>query len=555
MLIFCSGRDVRFRELCRDHDLVLLGRVDDVEDGRVLVDGANLPSNMARIEANVQIQKHFINGYIIGSNDPELQSLPPLEQEPQIEIPPCEMEPLHSLDLAAHNVKTVVVSAGYAIELDKIVNLPDLFDDRGYPNQTRGCAHGYPGLYFLGLHWMHKWKSAILLGCAEDSKHVCDQISVRCQQIRSLARPAPQIQSPSSLVRVNSTSNQLVCQSPGKQSTGTAVLGYLPDQQTTKQAAEGEWTTYFDLLEDSDAILIRSASEQDRSTKQPLTYSQLRQFILKFDLSAFGVTQGDRVCLVAPNGPESAVSFLTFSLFCTYAPLNHKLTEREYEFEFGDLPAKVVIVMDGVNNDIVLQVASRHGLPVLLLTPAKEHVGIFSLSWYSETKLEALVGGPQWPTREDIALVLHTSGTTKKPKIVPLTHRNICSGGMCIASTLQLAPSDVCLNIMPLFHIHGIAVNVLVTALSGASVVCSPGMITPDQFFKWLVQDPRPTWYSAVPTMHQLVLGYAEGYHKQHGKPPPHSLGFIRNCSAALLPTVSARMESLLGVQIVPTCK
>ena len=150
--------------------------------------------------------------------------------------------------------------------------------------------------------------------------------------------------------------------------------------------------------------------------------------------------------------------------------------------------------------------------------------------------------------------MLHTSGTTKKPKIVPLTNGNISSGALCIASTLQLRAADICLNIMPLFHIHGLIVNILASAVSGASVVCTRGMLQGEQFLGWLQEGPeQPTWYSAVPTMHQIILGAAEAHCTAHGQAPPHSLVFIRNCSAALLPVVSQRIEQVLGVQVVPT--
>src|SRR2546423_402084 len=105
---------------------------------------------------------------------------------------------------------------------------------------------------------------------------------------------------------------------------------------------------------------------------------------------------------------------------------------------------------------------------------------------------------------DDVALVLHTSGSTSRPKIVPLLHRNVTASARNIMTALQLTPDDVCLNIMPLFHIHGLMAAVLSSLAAGAQVHCSPGF-NALRFFHWL-HEVRPTWYTAVPTMHQAIL-------------------------------------------------
>lgn len=182
---------------------------------------------------------------------------------------------------------------------------------------------------------------------------------------------------------------------------------------------------------------------------------------------------------------------------------------------------------------------------------------MFDLRWHASTprKLAPLATGApanRPAKREDIALVLHTSGTTRKPKIVPLTHANVCVGAQCIASTLQLDHGDVCLNIMPLFHIHGQVINVLASLVSGAAVLATPGFgFGVDSVFEWLAMEDAPerapTWYSAVPTMHMAIL--------EHGrqlapKTIRHRLRLIRNCSAALVPTVGRGLETVFGVQV-----
>ena len=103
--------------------------------------------------------------------------------------------------------------------------------------------------------------------------------------------------------------------------------------------------------------------------------------------------------------------------------------------------------------------------------------------------------------------MLHTSGTTSRPKIVPLSQRNVTASAYNIADSLALTPDDVCLNIMPLFHIHGLIAAVLASIAAGASVCCTPGF-NAFSFFAWF-DEVRPTWYTAVPTMHQALLPLA----------------------------------------------
>ena len=199
---------------------------------------------------------------------------------------------------------------------------------------------------------------------------------------------------------------------------------------------EAAWNTYLDLIpsETDDAALHGIGGPCRGGT--PLTYRRLRSFVqTELDLNAYGLGQGDRVCCVLPNGPESAVAFLSMSLQATYAPLNMHLKESEFEFEFIDLPAAAVVIMHGDVSHGAVTVAKRLGLPVLAMVALRDSgvgapVGLFRLEWLHNPKAPLPKHDPRArrAMREDVALVLHTSGTTNKPKIVPLTHRNIASG-------------------------------------------------------------------------------------------------------------------------------
>jgi len=147
---------------------------------------------------------------------------------------------------------------------------------------------------------------------------------------------------------------------------------------------------------------------------------------------------------------------------------------------------------------------------------------------------------------EDIALVLHTSGTTSRPKMVPLSHQNLCASAGHIGQALALGPSDRCLNIMPLFHIHGLVAAVLASLAAGASVVATPGFDAP-RFFDWVAAF-QPAWYTAVPTMHRAILGRAGESRQALDRA---RLRFIRSCSSPLSPTVMAELEALFGVPVI----
>src|SRR5262249_14082830 len=170
--------------------------------------------------------------------------------------------------------------------------------------------------------------------------------------------------------------------------------------------------------------------------------------------------------------------------------------------------------------------------------------GDFSLE--ATQRICAEDGPPGLAEPDDIALVLHTSGTTFRPNIVPLSQRNIAASARHIVATLQLSPADRCLNIMPLFHIHGLMAAVSASLTAGGSVFCTPGF-NALRFFSW-VNEVKPTWYTAVPTMHQAILGRARANRDLIGK---IQLRFLRSASATLLPQVMEQLEHVFRAPVI----
>ena len=276
-----------------------------------------------------------------------------------------------------------------------------------------------------------------------------------------------------------------------------------------------------------------------------LTFDGLRALSdsVAADLHRSGVGRGDRVAIVLPNGPEMATAFITIAQTAVTAPLNPAYREDEFAFSLEDFGAKVLVVEDGYDGP-ALAAARRFGLDVLRLQVAPgAPAGLFSLSGAEGGKRAADTSAPG---PEDTALILHTSGTTSRPKIVPLQQVNIAASADNIRASLALDPSSRCLNVMPLFHIHGLVAAVAASLSAGASVWCAPGFDAL-RFFGWM-QEARPNWYTAVPTMHQAILARAE---RNREIAAGAGLRLVRSSSASLPAQVMARLAETFHAPVI----
>ena len=272
----------------------------------------------------------------------------------------------------------------------------------------------------------------------------------------------------------------------------------------------------------------------------PLSYSGLRVHCKKIgrQLASQGLINKSRVAIVMPNGPEMATAFLAVASHMSAAPLNPSYKESEYEFYLEDLKPALVIVTENSENP-VKRAAERLSIPVVEAKVIEgSPAGVFEL-FESEENVS--------PSTVDMeALVLHTSGTTSRPKVVPLLQRNIAASVQNIASSIELISADHCLNIMPLFHIHGL-IAVLTTSLSkGASVCCLPGFSALS--FLDIAAEEKISWFSGVPTMHQALLLRAK---RNVQKCKDLKLRLIRSSSASLPPAVFEELNEIFACPIV----
>ena len=276
--------------------------------------------------------------------------------------------------------------------------------------------------------------------------------------------------------------------------------------------------------------------------RDALTFGRLRALAgsVKTALRHAGIARNDRVGIVLPNGPHMATSFLTVAASAAAAPLNPDYKSEEFEFYLSDLRAKALLVQDDVES-AAIDAAKKLSISVLRLKARSDGpAGYFDLPTEKE-------GTPSsFAEPDDTALVMHTSGTTSRPKIVPLSQINVCASARNIAASLHLTSEDRCLNIMPLFHIHGLMASVLASLAAGANVCCTSGFDAM-HMFRWF-DEVRPTWYTAVPAMHQVISQRAE---KHRDIIANMDLKFVRSSSSSLPSKVMSDLEATFGCPVI----
>ena len=270
-----------------------------------------------------------------------------------------------------------------------------------------------------------------------------------------------------------------------------------------------------------------------------LTYGDVRKQVLAIAemLAAAGVHRGDRICLALPNGIPNILAFLAASVAGTAAPLNPAYKEDEFKFYLEDTNARVLLLPPDGTDEARKAAADR----VPILTVEMDAAGTVTLRGVTGASPVAL------PDVEDVALILHTSGSTGRPKRVPLSHANLTISTGTVARSYALSSNDVSLCVMPLFHVHGLVASTLATLATGGTVVV-PTQFNPLSFWR-IARDHKVTWYSAVPTIHQLLLARVE-----KGGPKPagaENLRFIRSCGASLPPQVMHDLEEAFGAPVL----
>jgi acyl-CoA synthetase (AMP-forming)/AMP-acid ligase II len=313
------------------------------------------------------------------------------------------------------------------------------------------------------------------------------------------------------------------------------------DQPASRQEVSVPFSSLYDLLE-GHAQRFAEASAILAPDCAPLSYRRLFRHVDDIGrvLRAKGIGRDDRLAVLMPNGPELAVAIVAVAANTACASINPAYSAEELDRYFADLKPRALVVTAKVDSP-ARRVAQARDLPVLDLTPTGEAAGLFTLAGPAAGEPSSDPVGPG-----TIALFLFTSGTTSRPKIVPLTHANICTSAFSAVAALQLSEADRCLNVLPLFHGHGLIATIMTSLAAGGGVVCTPGCDV-NRFFGWL-REFAATWYSAVPTMHQAILAQARLNPDQVAG---IRLRLIRSASAPLPPRVFAELERTFDTSVI----
>ena len=297
------------------------------------------------------------------------------------------------------------------------------------------------------------------------------------------------------------------------------------------------------------SLLLRGAGDAAAISApegKPLSYQGLREMATRTveRLNGLGIGRGDRVAVVLNNGPEMAAAFVSIAAGAAIAPLNPGYRTDEFDFYLGDLTPKALVIEAGLDSPS-RAVAARLGVPIVEVHADRPSgAGSFRLEPLAPMPGRASSPGPG--ASDDVALLLHTSGTTSRPKLVPLLQRNLVASAGHIGRVLALSPADCCLNIMPLFHIHGLIAGVLASLGAGAQVCCTPGF-NALRFFHWL-DEVRPSWWTGVPAMHRAILERAPRHPESLKR---LRLRLIRSSSASLRPALMTRIEETFNVPVI----
>ena len=285
-------------------------------------------------------------------------------------------------------------------------------------------------------------------------------------------------------------------------------------------------------------VFIQSPDETDTTYGELTNYMADTHAKLKF----LKINKEDKVAIVLGNGSAMACTFIAIAANYTSCPLNPSYTKEEFKFYYDDLKVKAVIIEE--NKSIEAREAAKElDIRIINLKSKTKSRSIeLDIKTDIKNKDKYLIESDQ----DDVAMILHTSGTTSRPKMVPLSQKNLLASASNISNTLNLSEEDKCLNIMPMFHIHGLIAAILAPIYKSGTII-TPSGFDALKFFRW-IDEFKPTWYTAVPTMHQAILTRAP---RNIDIIKNNQLKFIRSSSASLPSTVMKTLEKTFNTCVI----
>lgn len=279
---------------------------------------------------------------------------------------------------------------------------------------------------------------------------------------------------------------------------------------------------------------------------QPLTYRDLRQQIADVvkTLNMRGFSRNDRIAVIMSAGPETAVTMISVMAGFTCIALNPQFQTQEFEHYFSDLGVKAIIVQNG-DETTATSVAQSRDIPVIEIIPAAGKAGRFKLE--PTFGLDTLdIKEAEFALSTDTSHIFLTSGTTSRPKIVPVSQKQSFFSRLVQIKPFSITSSDRCLHIVPYYHGLGIGLPLLGIFLAGGTVICTKDFIPSD--FLHLLITCRPTYYVAVPALHMGILREIKKTDPRELK--NNSLRLILSSSTMMPDNICYELEKLLGAPV-----
>ncbi|KAL7933582.1 hypothetical protein V8C35DRAFT_59088 [Trichoderma chlorosporum] len=311
----------------------------------------------------------------------------------------------------------------------------------------------------------------------------------------------------------------------------------------TSELVKKSYESFSSFVVSSSQPALRSSTPGEH-----ITYEGLRKFVDSFYLPASKPTQKPVVAIALPNGPLLAATCIAVTSYYTSAPINPAAGAEQFRADVQQAGAQFILTTSDDCSRLGLTdpwVAAA-GIEVFLMKWDKND--LIDIQDLDGVTLQPPKQKPNHNRADDFGLILFTSGTSGSKKVVPLTIHSIISGIGFVVDSWGLAAPDICLNMMPLYHVGGLVRNVFAPIFSGGSTVCCSAF-DPNLFWD-VIQEVPVTWYYASPSMHALILAAAS---ERQAALQQSRIRLTCNAAGGLLPSLACRLRDTFKCTILPS--
>lgn len=329
---------------------------------------------------------------------------------------------------------------------------------------------------------------------------------------------------------------------------------------STSKLVKDAYGSFSQFLPDEPRPALRTTKPDSH-----ITHRGLRSYVDNFRLPV-AASSAPTVAIALPNGPLLAATCIAVTTYYTSAPINPAAGPDQFQADVTQSGASLILTTRDDFEKLQMRLwTDQNGITVIFV----DWDGLDGISLFrADGRRLSGAEGHRRPNRaDDIGLILFTSGTSGTKKVVPLTVHSIVSGIAFVIDSWGLTESDICLNMMPLFHVYvstprpptprtfadercsgGLVRNIFAPIFSGGSTVCCVAF-DPNTFWD-VVEELQPTWYYASPSMHSVILGEAEA------RPDALRKSNIRlacNAAGGLLPSLACQLRDTFDCVVLPS--